>query len=220
MKKLAIYGAAGFGRGIAPLAREMIARMGNASPDALVFVSDMPEIIGTTVNGLSVISYEELRREKDRQVVVALADHQTRREIVARCEKDALKFFSLVATSHRTLDDVTVGEGAIICDNTLFTSNIKIGRHFQCNIYSYVEHDCIIGDFVTFAPRVNCNGRIVIEDDVYVGAGAVLKQGSTTKPLVIGKGAVIGMGAVVTKDVEPGATVVGNPARRLERGAA
>jgi acetyltransferase-like isoleucine patch superfamily enzyme len=52
-----------------------------------------------------------------------------------------------------------------------------------------------------------------IEDYAYIGTGAVLKQGTEDKPLIIGKGAVVGMGAVVTKDVAPGAVVVGNPAR-------
>ena len=49
------------------------------------------------------------------------------------------------------------------------------------------------------------------------GTGAVIKQGTPDKPLVIGKGAVVGMGAVVTKSVPPGVTVVGNPARILEK---
>ena len=70
---------------------------------------------------------------------------------------------------------------------------------------------------MTLAPRVCINGNTVIEDDVYVGTGAILRQGTPDKPLRIGKGAVIGMGAVVTKDVAPGETVVGNPARPLDR---
>ena len=81
--------------------------------------------------------------------------------------------------------------------------------------YSYVEHDCVIGDFVTFAPGVQCNGNVTIEDHVYVGAGAMIKQGKPGKPLVVGRGAVVGMGAVVTRDVPAGATVVGNPARAM-----
>ena len=68
---------------------------------------------------------------------------------------------------------------------------------------------------MTFAPRVSCSGRIVIEDDAYIGTGAVLKQGTSDNPLTIGKGAVIGMGAIVIKDVPPGVTVVGNPAAPL-----
>lgn len=49
----------------------------------------------------------------------------------------------------------------------------------------------------------------VIEDDVIIGMGALIL------PCRIGKGAVIGAGAVVTKNVEAGKTVVGNPAREL-----
>ena len=49
---------------------------------------------------------------------------------------------------------------------------------------------------------------IVIEDDVFIGARAIVLKG-----VAIGKGAVVGAGAVVAKDVPPGAIVVGNPAK-------
>ena len=47
----------------------------------------------------------------------------------------------------------------------------------------------------------------VVEDDVVIGMGALIL------PCIIKKGAIIGAGAVVTKDVQAGQTVVGNPAR-------
>ena len=115
------------------------------------------------------------------------------------------------------MDDVQLGVGAVLSPFVTLTSNVRIGRHFHANLYSYVEHDCVVGDFVTFAPRVHCNGNVVIEDHAYIGTGAILKQGQPGKPLVIGRGAVVGMGAVVTKSVAAGATVVGNPARLMER---
>ena len=115
------------------------------------------------------------------------------------------------------LDQVELAEGSILCPFVTLTSNIKIGKSFQANIYSYVAHDCQIGNYVTFAPSVKCNGNVIIEDHAYIGTGAVIKQGRPDRPLVIGRGAVIGMGAVVTKDVLPGSVMVGNPARPMQR---
>jgi sugar O-acyltransferase (sialic acid O-acetyltransferase NeuD family) len=115
------------------------------------------------------------------------------------------------------MDDVSIGEGAIFSPFSVLTSNIKIGRHFHCNIQSYVEHDCVIGDFVTFAPGVRCNGNVHIGDGAYIGSGAVIKQGTAEKPLTIGENAIIGMGAVVTRNVPANSVMVGNPARPLQR---
>jgi len=57
----------------------------------------------------------------------------------------------------------------------------------------------------TFADR---GGDVVIGDRVWIGYRAIILPGVT-----IGEGAVVGAGALVTKDVEPYAIVVGNPAR-------
>lgn len=50
----------------------------------------------------------------------------------------------------------------------------------------------------------------IVEDDVVIGMGVLILPG-----IIIGKGAIVGAGAVVTKDVAPGTTVVGNPAKIL-----
>ena len=97
------------------------------------------------------------------------------------------------------------------------TSNVIIGKCFQANIYSYVAHDSRVGDFVTFAPGAKCNGNVVIEDNVYIGTGAIIRQGRPNKPIVIGQGAIVGMGAIVTKNVPAGVTVIGNPAVPLSK---
>jgi sugar O-acyltransferase (sialic acid O-acetyltransferase NeuD family) len=148
---------------------------------------------------------------------IAIADSAARTRIATICESAGARPFDLIAPSAIILDENLIGDGAIICDFAMLTCNIRIGRYFHCNIYSYVEHDCWIGDFVTFAPSVRCNGNVRIEDGAYIGAGAVIHQGRSGKPLIIGEGAVVGMGAVVIRDVAPHTTVVGNPARLLPR---
>ena len=207
----------GCGRGVLPLVRQRLqSELANGSVD-LVFVDDQPP--STFVNGQKVLTYSEWLSEpaNDRFINVAIANSQVREKIVQRCESDGVNFFEVRATNVVELDDVQLGEGAILCPFVTLTSNVKIGRHFHANLYSYVEHDSIIGDYVTFAPGVMCNGNVHIEDYVYIGAGAVIKQGLPGAPLVIGRGAVVGMGAVVTKSVPPGVTVVGNPARVMTR---
>jgi sugar O-acyltransferase (sialic acid O-acetyltransferase NeuD family) len=206
----AIFGAGGCGRGIMPLARQQL----DCHPNArLVFVDDA--MSGQIINGHDVLSLDDfcaLGTNKS-SVAIAIADPLTRRKIAERCDALGLESFQVRAAQSVIMDAVDIGPGALLSPFTTLTSNIKIGRHFHANLYSYVEHDCVIGDFVTFAPGAQCNGNVHIGDNVYVGTGAVIRQGTQSAPLVIGKGAFIGMGAVVTKDVAPGQTVIGNPAR-------
>jgi sugar O-acyltransferase (sialic acid O-acetyltransferase NeuD family) len=215
MKQVAIFGASGCGRGVMPLARSQWAASGEQY--RLAFVDDNPP--GPACNGHPVWTYSQWLAQPavSRHISVAIANSAVREKLVRRCLADGVQFFEVRAHNVVQLDDVRVGEGAILCPFVTLTSNITIGKHFHANLYSYVEHDCVIGDYVTFAPGVKCNGNVVIEDHAYIGAGAVIRQGQPGQPLVIGHGAVVGMGAVVTQSVPPGVTVVGNPARPLSR---
>ncbi|KQX94899.1 acetyltransferase [Variovorax sp. Root473] len=208
----AVYGASGCGRGVMPLARAQLAREGIPATQ-LVFVDDQPEV--HEINGHRVLRYEEFVQAdaSARLIVIAIANSAVRQKLADRCVADGVKAWTVLASNAVVMDDVSLGEGAALSPFVTLTSNIRIGRHFHANLYSYVEHDCMIGDFVTFAPGAKCNGNVHIEDHAYIGAGAVIKQGKPGKPLVIGRGALVGMGAVVTRDVPPGVTVVGNPAK-------
>ena len=215
MKRFAIFGASGCGRGVLPLVRQQLQVDLTEGLADLVFVDDHPN--ESVVNGHRVLTYTQWLAEPadSRHMNVAIANSQVRQKLVQRCATDGVQFYEVRAANVVQLDDVQLGEGSVLCSFVTLTSNIRIGQHFHANLYSYVEHDCVIGDFVTFAPGVMCNGNVHIEDHAYIGAGAVIKQGLPSAPLVIGRGAVVGMGAVVTKSVPPGITVAGNPALPL-----
>ena len=217
MMRFAIFGASGCGRGILPFVRHQLQTNVAAGLADLVFVDDHP--VASVVNGQQVMTYAEwtAKPASSRYINVAIANSKVREALVNRCVADGVQFFEARAHNVIQMDDVQIGEGAVLCPFVTLTSNIRIGRHFHANLYSYVEHDCVIGDFVTFAPGVKCNGNVHIQNHAYIGAGAVIKQGQPDSPLIIGQGAVVGMGAVVTRNVPAGATVVRNPARPLKK---
>jgi len=210
MNRYAVFGASGCGRSILPLLRTQLIKQ--KSRWDLVFVDDNPP--AASLNGHRVLTYQQWLTEpaETRHISLAIANSAIRERLALRCHADRVCFVETRAANVVELDNVVIGEGAILCPFVTLTSNISIGRQFHANLYSYVEHDCVIGNFVTFAPGVKCNGNVHIQDHAYIGAGAVIKQGSPNSPLVIGRGAIVGMGAVVTKDVPPGVTVIGNPA--------
>ncbi len=218
MKLYGIVGAGAFGREVMPLAERWLSTSdGLENQSELVFVvEDRFDIPQKTVNGQRVISMTEFLSAPglERRFNIAIGSSAARERIANSIPAEVATPFSITAPNHLSLHGNAIGEGAIFCGFTQVTSNTKIGRFFHCNMYSYVAHDCVIGDFVTFAPGVKCNGRVVIESHAYIGTGAVIKDG-TDEPIVIGRGAVVGMGAVVIKSVPPGTTVFGNPARPL-----
>lgn len=203
---IGIYGASGFGREVMSLVQ------GEA-----VFIDD--GLAGTLIGAHRVQSFARFCAVDvaEKSVVIAIADPATRRMLADKCAQAGIGEASIFAEEFRQGERCSIAPGAIFCPYTQLTCDLTIGRHFHANLNSYVAHDCEIGDYVTFAPAVRCNGNVVIEDDVYIGTGAILRQGTPEKKLRIGKGAVIGAGAVVLNDVLPGATMIGNPARVLVR---
>lgn len=214
-----LFGAGGFAREVMPFAIERFSVINktNLNSYEMVFIETNPS--SEQVNGVPIISEKDFVEMEclDKFFNVGIADSKAREKIAENYIKLGIKPKSVISRNAIIYKDNDLEIGSIICANSMVTANAKIGKFFHSNIYSYVGHDCIIGDYVTFAPNVHCNGNVHIHNHAYIGAGAIIKQGSLTKPLVIGEGAVVGMGAVVTKNVEPYTTVIGNPARLYQK---
>ena len=212
----AVYGAAGCGRSLMPIARAQLQRQ---QIEARIYFIDDAITAPSEINGHPALNYADFKALEacHKHVLIAIANGAVRQALAEKLKQDGMQLWTVLAEQSVLMDQVEIGAGAALSPFVCIGSNVRIGQCFHGNLYSYVEHDCLIGDYVTFAPGVKCNGNIHIDDHAYIGAGAMLKQGQPDRPLRIGRAAVVGMGAVVTKDVPAGVTVVGNPARILQK---
>jgi len=123
---------------------------------------------------------------------------------------------------------LVLGEHSWIAGHALVRGDVEFGAHCTVNAYAMISGKVRCGDGVRIASHVSLVGfnhgfddpdvpihtqkheslGITIEDDVWIGANAVVLDGVT-----VGKGAVIAAGAVVSKNVPPLAIVGGVPAR-------
>jgi 2,3,4,5-tetrahydropyridine-2-carboxylate N-succinyltransferase/tetrahydrodipicolinate N-acetyltransferase len=95
----------------------------------------------------------------------------------------------------------SVGAGTMIDMNTVVGGRARIGE--RCHIGA----GAVVAGVVEPASAT----PVVIEDEVFVGANAVILEG-----VRVGRKAVVAAGAVVTADVRPGAVVAGSPAREIK----
>jgi len=124
----------------------------------------------------------------------------------------------LVRESTTIGDDVSVGTGCIVEHHVELGHRVRL--HSRCFVpeFSVLEEGAWLGPGVvlTNARYPNSADTKANLDGVRVGAGATVGAAAVLLPgISIGEGALIGAGAVVTRDVAPGGTVAGNPARVL-----
>ena len=119
---------------------------------------------------------------------------------------------TLVHPDASVCSTATLGSGTQVLAQAVVAARARLGEACIVNHRASVDHECVLGDGVHIAPGATLCGCVMVGDNVMVGAGAVVLP-----RLSLGADSVVGAGAVVTKDVAAGATVVGNPARVIDR---
>ncbi|MGO4692093.1 acetyltransferase [Glaciibacter sp. 2TAF33] len=218
-RPLVVIGAGGFGRETLDVVAAINASAPEPEYELLGVLDHQPSDLNRgrlEARGVAVIATpsewmsRDLSGETGALYVVAVGNPLLRRQLAAEFRRAGHTAATLIHPSAVVGSQARIGEGAVICAGAQVSTNVSIGTHAHINPNATIGHDSELGDFVSVNPGAIISGDVLVFEDALIGAGAVVLQG-----LVVGRGSTVGASACVTRDVEPGSTVVGIPARGL-----
>jgi sugar O-acyltransferase (sialic acid O-acetyltransferase NeuD family) len=213
VKDLIILGAGGTGREVAE-AIEDINSLGRKW-NLLGFLDDDPQKHGKQCNGYPVMgSISTATDYPGCHFVIVLGNQRDlglTKRVFDRLLIDINRFATIIHPTVRVSKYSELGCGAVILQNSVITTNARVGSHVLILFGSHIGHDCVVDDYVVVAPHAVLAGGVHVREGCYIGANATILQKTN-----IGPWSCVGMGAAVFADVAPNSTVVGNPARLLK----
>lgn len=212
-----IFGAAGFAKEVLFLIQRKIAAGHDIKNIDYFVVADNDKLVGTSIKNIPVISENAFFTEFSQQSVdcfIAVGSPILKNKILKKIEQQSplAAFPPLIDPSviyDMTKEAVKIGTGAILCANTVLTTDIAIKPFVHINLDCTVGHDSVIGSFTTISPGVHISGNVTIGESVFIGTGAVILEN-----LTIADNIVVGAGAVVTSSLTEAGVYVGIPAKK------
>lgn len=211
VKRVGIFGTSGMAREAGDVANDL-----GYTP--LYVARDQAELNACKFPVEAILESDVLRYQ-DMPFVIGIGENNIR-EKVANRYRYQLTFCNLIHTSatfgYLQRQAIEYQQGIIICAGVRFTNCIQVGDFCIFNQNATIAHDVVIGGFVHVAPGSTISGNVDIGNNCWVGAGAVLNQGTPENKLLIGSHTTIGSGAVVIRSCESYAVYAGVPAQKIK----
>lgn len=175
------------------------------------FLDSDPDKINQTIYGVKVIGNEDILNQinKKTAVAIAIANPKVKKKVYDLISNNPhLIFPNFIHPRAWISSNVVYGEGNIIYPGVSINFECEIGNFCTINMNSALGHNCQLHDFVSVSPGVNLGGFTIVEEGAFLGIGA-----STIQNICIERYSTVGGMSMVTKNVQEGKTVVGNPAR-------
>lgn len=211
-RKIAIIGGKGNGLVVAQIVEDL-ARSGQPIEMA-GFLNDH-EPIGSLIGQHPVIGRSTNWPELDADVHIVFAllsvgKMQKRSELLASLQVPESRLATLIHPTALIGFGVSVGNGSVVASYVTCQPGSSIGNNSIVRAGVNLGHDSRVGDFVDIGPNSTLCGYSA------VGRGAHVAPNSVVRDRVsVGEFSVLSAGSVALKDIEPGTTWMGNPARRV-----
>lgn len=173
--------------------------------------------VGETTLGYRVLGKEEdlPRLVADYKLsggIVAIGDNFIRSIVVAKVKEIYPGFIFVVAIHPQAIAarDVSVGEGTVVMAGATINPCCSIGSHCILNTASSLDHDSIMEDFSSLAPKATTGGNVKIGRFAAISIGATIIHG-----LHIGEHTVIGAGSTVLTNIDSYKVAYGTPAKEI-----
>lgn len=220
VERIVVVGAGGFGRETLDVL------------DAAIAVGAPFELAGVVDSGPREIDLERLAARRlrylgveahwfpeavgDERFIVAIGSPIVRASVSERFLAQGFQPATAVIHPDAVIGSQSrIGRGVVITAGVQVSTNVQIGDHVHLNPACVLGHDATLHDFVSVNPGAIVSGNVIVHRQVLLGAGSVVLAGVS-----VGESATVGAAACVTKDVLPGSTVVGVPARTMHQGTA
>lgn len=146
------------------------------------------------------------------EVCIALEEMDKRASLTEFIKKRRKKMpINVVHYASVLESSVRLQHGNFIGANTYLGSDVQIGNHCLIHPKTTINYEAHIGDFVHFGVGSNINSGVQIANYAFIGSDVTI-----TANVKIGEYAQVLAGSLVMQDVQPGETVFGIPARKIE----
>jgi sugar O-acyltransferase (sialic acid O-acetyltransferase NeuD family) len=142
--------------------------------------------------------------------IVAVGDNWTRGRVVEELLRLApdFEFVTAIHPSARIGREAGVGAGSVVMAGAVINPRARVGRFSIVNTAATLDHDSVMEDYSSLAPRASTGGNVRLGAYAAVSLGAAVVHGIT-----IGEHTVVGAGATVLRDLPPRVVAYGTPAR-------
>jgi sugar O-acyltransferase (sialic acid O-acetyltransferase NeuD family) len=207
-KRLFVVGAGGFGREI-ELWINQIPEL-NRDFTVIGYIDDNPGALEGYPSLYKILgAIDTFDFKNDDYVVISIAEPTIKENVYHRL-KSKVNLYTFIANTAIVSDRNNIGEGSVICPNSIISTNVKLGKCVTINCGTQIGHDSFVGEFSSFMANVMIGGEAKIEERVYFGSQSALVPRKR-----ICKDVKVSAGSIVIGNIKKQGVYFGNPAKIL-----